>query len=126
MKRRKTQSQQEILTILKDSDSALNHEMLQSKLSSKIDRATIYRVLNRFSDDGLVHKIIGDDGKQYFAFCLNCEKPKEAHTHNHFHFRCVTCGKVECLKSEINVSLPKGYTSETFNGLISGYCSNCS
>ncbi len=126
MKRRKTPSQEEILMILKDSDSALNHEMLQSKLSKKVDRATIYRVLNRFSDDGLVHKIIGDDGKQYFAFCLNCDKQKKEHTHNHFHFRCLTCGNVECLKSEINVSLPKGYTSEVFNGLISGYCNDCS
>ncbi|AUP80053.1 Fur family transcriptional regulator [Flavivirga eckloniae] len=126
MKRRKTASQEEILSILKDSNSALNHEMLQGKLSSKIDRATIYRVLNRFSEDGLVHKIIGDDGKQYFALCLNCDKEKKQHTHNHFHFKCLTCGKVECLKNEIDVSLPKGYTSETFNGLISGYCSECS
>ncbi|TGV03547.1 Fur family transcriptional regulator [Flavivirga rizhaonensis] len=126
MKRRKTQSQEEILEILKDSNSALNHDMLQAKLTTKIDRATIYRVLNRFSDDGLVHKVIGDDGKQYFAFCLNCDKEKKQHSHNHFHFKCLKCGKVECLKNEIDVSLPKGYTTEAFNGLISGYCSNCS
>lgn len=124
MKRRNTTSKIEILTTLKSSDSALSHDMIQAELNTTIDRATIYRVLNRFCDDGLVHRIIGDDGKQYFALCVNCEEKK--HQHNHFHFRCLNCGMVECLKNEIEVTLPLGYVSENFNGLISGHCSRCS
>ncbi|MFS4493887.1 Fur family transcriptional regulator [Maribacter sp. 2308TA10-17] len=127
MKRRNTQSKTEILEILKSSsNSALSHEMLQEKLNSNIDRATIYRVLNRFCDDGWVHRIVGDDGKQYFALCLNCGEKKEEHNHNHFHFRCLQCGTVECLENEIDIALPKGYMAKSFNGLISGYCINCS
>ncbi len=126
MKRRKTKSQEAILTILKDSKLALNHDMLQAKLKSKMDRATIYRILNRFSEDGLIHKIIGDDGKQYFAICINCGEQNKSHSHNHLHFRCLKCGKVECLNNDIEISLPKEYTSKTFNGFISGYCNHCS
>ena len=97
--------------------------MIQSEVSG-IDRATIYRILNRFSEDGLVHKIIGDDGKQYFALCVNCEKGH--HHHNHFHFRCRSCGKVECLREEVRVHLPPGYIPEAFNGVITGQCGACS
>ncbi|WP_103068534.1 Fur family transcriptional regulator [Aquimarina sediminis] len=124
MKRRKTSSQKEILELLKSSESALNHEMIKKNVSDSIDRATIYRILNRFCEDKIVHKIVGDDGKQYFAFCINCESKK--HNHNHFHFRCVGCGKVECLEKEVKVSLPSDYTMHNFNGVISGFCSNCS
>ncbi len=126
MKRRKTQSKTEILNALKTAKSALSHEMLQSELGESMDRATIYRVLNRFCEDGQVHKIVGDDGKQYFALCLNCDTAGEEHNHNHFHFRCIECGKVECLQDEIDIRLPKGYRAERLNGLISGLCDNCS
>ena len=123
MKRRKTETKAAILEQLKQSKEALSHEMLQSALEGNIDRATIYRVLNRFHEDGIVHKVVGDDGKQYFAFCINCQEKE--HHHHHFHFRCTACGKVECLSSEINIQLPKGYVSENFNGVISGLCSDC-
>ncbi|PWL39703.1 transcriptional regulator [Flagellimonas aquimarina] len=123
MKRRQTHSTQEILELLKAENQAMNHEMIQSKLDSQVNRATIYRVLNRFCEDGIVHKIVGDDGKQYFAFCLNCTQ--KTHNHNHFHFRCTQCGKVECLEKEASISLPEGYVLENFNGLISGTCNDC-
>ncbi|WP_299435027.1 transcriptional repressor [uncultured Maribacter sp.] len=126
MKRRNTQSKTEILEALKSANSALSHDMIREKLSSEMDRATIYRVLNRFCDDGRVHRIVGDDGKQYFALCLNCDEEKKEHNHNHFHFRCLKCGTVECLTKEIEIPLPKGYVSQSFNGLISGICNGCS
>lgn len=126
MKRRKTQSKTEILEVLKSSGNALSHDMIQANVSSGIDRATIYRVLNGFCEDGKVHKIVGDDGKQYFAICLNCGEKKQIHSHNHIHFRCLQCGKVECLKREISVPLPEGYVAKVHNLVISGFCDECS
>jgi Fur family ferric uptake transcriptional regulator len=123
MKRRNTKSTTEVLSIFNNSITALSHEMLQEKLNTKIDRVTIYRILSRFIEDGVIHEIIADDGKKYFALCDNCEG--KHHHHNHFHFRCLTCGDVECLKEEVNVNLPQGYKAVTFNGLVSGYCLNC-
>lgn len=126
MKRRKTQSKTEILAVLKSSGNAMSHEMIRDNVSSNIDRATIYRVLNRFCEDGNVHKIVGDDGKQYFALCSNCGEKKQIHSHNHIHFRCLRCGKVECLESEISVPLPEGYVAKVHNLIISGFCKACS
>ncbi len=126
MKRRSTASKEEVLAVLKAEETAMSHDMLQSKLSVSMDRATIYRILNRFCEDGQVHKFVGDDGKQYFALCINCGDETEHHHHNHFHFKCLECGKVECLRDEVEVSLPKGYVTRSFNGFISGVCAGCS
>ena len=123
MNPRNTKSKALILQTLKNSRQAISHEKIQAELGEGVDRATIYRVLNRFCEEGIVHKIIGDDGKQYFALCLNCNKKE--HHHNHLHFRCLSCGKVECLPNEVDLKLPNGYRTENFNGFISGYCSAC-
>jgi Fur family ferric uptake transcriptional regulator len=124
MAKRNTVSKQMILESLKKFQSAVSQETLQKELGNTVDRATIYRVLNSFCEDGIVHKILGDDGKFYFAICMNCSEKK--HRHNHFHFKCMACGKIECLPNEMEVQLPQGYQSVTFNGFISGYCSDCS
>ncbi|RKT01322.1 Fur family transcriptional regulator [Chryseobacterium defluvii] len=124
MIKRNTKTKQLILESLKKTKSAVSQETLQKELGESVDRATIYRVLNSFCDDGIIHKILSDDGKFYFAFCVNCSE--KAHKHNHFHFRCLQCGKIECLPNEVDIKLPQGYQSVNFNGFISGYCSNCS
>jgi Fur family ferric uptake transcriptional regulator len=124
MAKRNTVSKQMILESLKKSQSAVSQETLQKELGNTVDRATIYRVLNSFCEEGIIHKILGDDGKFYFAICMNCSEKK--HRHNHFHFKCMACGKIECLPNEMEVQLPQGYQSVTFNGFISGYCSDCS
>lgn len=123
MKRRSTKSKEDVLQALKARGSAMSHEMLEAE-SEGYNRATIYRILNRFREDGIVHRIIGANGKQYFAVCRNCEK--ENHNHNHIHFQCNNCEKVECLEDEPKINLPKDYILKDFNALVSGLCSDCS
>lgn len=125
MKRRNTQSKSEILAVLKDSYGAMSHDMIQAEIESEIDRTTIYRILNSFCEDGVIHRVVGDDGKQYFAMCVeHCEHDKE-HTHDHLHFRCTSCGKVECLPSKVHFDLPRGYSQKSFNAVVSGICAEC-
>jgi Fur family ferric uptake transcriptional regulator len=123
MKRRNTPSKTAVLTALEQATGALSHDKIHERLADDMDRATIYRILNRFCDDGIVHRILADDGKHYFALCEDCSH--EAHNHDHFHFRCLSCDTVECLTSEISVNLPAGYQAEQFNGVISGRCGGC-
>jgi Fur family transcriptional regulator, ferric uptake regulator len=96
MKRRNTPAKNTILSILNSVNKAVSQEDIENEVKGTMDRVTIYRVLNGFCSDGLVHKILADDGKTYFALCQNCEEHQ--HTHNHFHFRCMKCGNLECLK----------------------------
>jgi Fur family ferric uptake transcriptional regulator len=124
MKRRNTPAKQSILNILKSSGTALSQEMIEAEVKGEMDRVTIYRVLNSFCEDGITHRILADNGKYYFALCLNCNEKQ--HSHDHFHFRCLKCEKVECLHEKVKVTLPEGYVSETISSWISGYCNTCS
>ena len=123
MKRRNTAAKEEILNILKGSNEAYSHDAIQKKISVSADRATVYRILKSYTEQGLVHKIVADDGKQYFAWCNSCKI--ENHNHDHFHFRCVDCGKVECLSTEVSINLPQGYSSNQLNAIITGNCNSC-
>lgn len=125
MKRRKTQSKIEILDALRESGTALSHEMIKDRISPGVNRATIYRVLNNYCDDGMVHRVVGDDGKQYFAVCKNQNAEEEHHTQDHLHFRCTKCEEVECLDQTVPFTLPDGYHGEIYNFMVTGICQQC-
>ena len=124
MPRRKTKAQTAILKLLQEESNALSHDGITAKLDSEIDRVTIYRILNRFVEDGVVHRIVGDDGRQYFA--TSWEGDDHTHDdHQHLHFRCVVCNRVECVPGEVDYKLPEGYKVDKFNVILSGCCNEC-
>jgi Fur family ferric uptake transcriptional regulator len=125
MIRRNTPSKEAVMQVLQNSKgAALSQDMIEEQLSGKIDRATIYRILNRFCEDGITHKIVADDGKKYFALCHECENNEHTH-HNHIHFKCLQCGQLECLEEHIHVKLPSGYKLQDTQFLITGLCQKC-
>ncbi|GAA4518607.1 Fur family transcriptional regulator [Sphingobacterium thermophilum] len=123
MKRRNTPSKDAVLDLLISSGKAMSRDAIEKNIDVAIDRATIYRVLNRFCEDGLVHKIVADDGKQYFAVCMKCDEKKLAD--NHFHFRCTSCQTIECLPEAVHFSVPNGYNVESINCVLTGICKDC-
>lgn len=123
MKRRNTPAKTAILGLLKDANSAMSQEMIEAELKGEMDRVTIYRVLNSFCEDGITHRVLADDGKYYFALCRGCQEAK--HNHDHFHFKCINCQKVECLNEPVTVNLPAGYVQKSIASWVSGYCKEC-
>lgn len=124
MKRRSTPAKKAILELLQASGTAMSQDMIEAEVKATMDRVTIYRVLNNFCEDGITHRILSDEGKYYFALCLNCKEEK--HSHDHFHFRCLGCQKVECLHEKATATLPEGYTQKTISSWVTGYCNLCS
>ncbi|WP_147676639.1 Fur family transcriptional regulator [Algibacter pacificus] len=124
MNRRNTPTKEAILAVLSNSKKALSQDAVEKQLNIKINRATIYRVLNRFCEDKLTHKIVGEDGKQYFAICKPCNKLSETITH-HFHFRCLSCDTIECLQVPVVYAVPNGYEVKNANCVLTGICKNC-
>lgn len=124
MKRRHTITQEAVLKLLVDSNKAMSQDAIEKRIDIAINRATIYRILNRFCDDGTLHKIVADDGKQYFAFCVKCDDQKLPE--QHFHFRCTHCETIECLPSAVHFSLPEGYAVKQVNCILTGLCNECS
>lgn len=125
MNRRNTPTKEAVLNLLMNSRKALSQDAIERQLDIEINRATIYRVLNRFCEDGIVHKIVAEDGKQYFAICKKCENPQEV-IQPHFHFRCLSCDTIECLQVPVECSVPNGYEIQNANCVLTGTCNNCS
>lgn len=123
MKRRNTPSKDAVLELLTRTGKAMSRDAIEKNIDVAIDRATIYRILNRFCEDGQVHKIVAEDGKQYFAVCIKCDD--KAFPQNHFHFRCKKCNTIECLQQAVHFSVPEGYHVESINCVLTGICKVC-
>ena len=124
MKRRTTPTKEAVMAVLSATPKALSQDAIVQKIEIGIDRATIYRALNQFCEDGIIHKIVADDGKQYFAVCKKCDQQQLPD--NHFHFRCTSCQTIECLPAIVNFSLPEQYKVEKVNCVLIGVCKECS
>jgi len=124
MKRRTTPTKEAVMAVLSATSKALSQDAIVQKIEIGIDRATIYRALNQFCEDGIIHKIVADDGKQYFAVCKKCDQQQLPD--HHFHFRCTNCQSIECLPTVVNFSIPEGYSVEKVNCILVGVCKECS
>lgn len=124
MKRRNTPTKDAVLNVLMTSGKAMSQDAIEQKIDVEINRATIYRVLNRFCEDGVLHRIVAEDGKQYFALSTKSENGEKADSH--FHFRCSQCGIIECLPTEVTFSISDEYFVENVNCVLTGKCKSCS
>ncbi len=124
MKRRNTPSKEAVLSVLKSTEKAMSQDAIEQEIEIDIDRTTIYRILNRFCENGILHRIVSGDGKQYFAICMKYDDNKSPL--HHFHFRCTNCQTIECLPIPVHFSLTKGYSVESVNCVLTGICKDCS
>lgn len=121
---RNTTAKTEILKLINNSQSALSHSEIQTLLNGLCDRVTIYRVLDRLTEEGLIHKVVNVDGTVRYAECHACSSTE--HHHNHIHFSCEQCDSVTCMDNvEPSFSLPKNYKVHAVNFTVSGICPQC-
>lgn len=121
---RTTAAKTRIQELIISSSVALSHSEIQDVLDGLCDRVTIYRVLDRLMEEGVIHKIINVDGVVKYAGCHSCSTK---HNHNHIHFSCQKCKTVTCLDDvEPSFMLPKNYKVRELNFTVSGLCPQCS
>jgi Fur family ferric uptake transcriptional regulator len=82
-----------VLKILASAPRPLDVPGILGKLPEQTDAVTVYRTLNTFTRKQLVHRVRGDDRSWRYAAGRVDQKP----AHQHPHFVCDDCGKVECL-----------------------------
>jgi Fur family ferric uptake transcriptional regulator len=114
-----------VIKFLESSQQAFSHAELEA-LFNKIDRVTLYRILNDFEEVGLLHKIIDMEGVTRFAVCKDtC--PDGHHMDDHVHFNCEACHKMFCLeKVQVpHLKMPAGFKSLGLQTLIYGLCNSC-
>ncbi len=108
-----------------DKQVALAHSDLEERLDKKFDRVTIYRTLNTFLENDIIHKVLDDRGATKYALCSH--EDDHDHSHEHVHFKCDVCGETTCLESISlpQMKLPKGFEKREMNLLITGICDKC-
>ena len=104
---------------------ALSQSTLEANFS-QYDRVTLYRTLHSFLASGILHRIPNENGIATYGLCHTTCTP-EGHEHNHIHFKCNSCGEIECLddKKVPHVSVPDGYSIERVNLIVDGTCAAC-
>ena len=120
---RKTQSVAKLLQEFKKESKALSAVELSTRLQHLFNKTTIYRVLDKLEDDGVLHSFMGMNGIKWYTPCESCTKPDP--TQLHPHFECTSCGKVDCI--EVNVSIPNIPNREVVFSqlLLQGTCESC-
>ena len=121
-----TKSRTDVLQLFYTSKHALSYSEIDVHLLGKEDKATIYRTLKSFSEKGIIHEVFDGDKTTKYALCGSGCSTTQHHDY-HAHFKCTTCNNAYCLdKPIIEIDVPKGYISKTFNLVIEGICVSCS
>ena len=106
-----------------NNDDAISVIELIRRLNTKLNKTTIYRVLDKLEDDGILHSFLGNNGIKWYAKCNGCSI--SAHSDVHPHFQCLNCGRMDCLPESI--VMPKISNREIMHShvLIQGTCELC-
>lgn len=120
---RKTKSVKILLSIFEQSKTAFSVKELIERVHQLMNKTTVYRILDRLEDAGILHSFIGKDGLKWYALCHGCSQLN--HQDAHPHFQCKKCGKTECLSLEFSTPSIPNYKIDSFELLLIGTCRAC-
>lgn len=115
-----------LLEVLGGAERALcADEILQRiRRSRKVNRVTIYRILEDFSRRGILRKVLSEG--RALRFELACE-----HHPPHPHFECSVCGEFQCLdpvpleRVWVELKGPVGNRVDRIEIRVQGVCRRC-
>lgn len=127
---RATRARVEVLDVLVGAREALTHHGIEQRLKrgQDIDRVTLYRVLDWLVEQGLAHKLAGEDRIWRYSVVEHGPAEGARTRHAHAHFECSRCGRVICLADATVpvVAVPSGYRRDEVEVTVKGSCDRCS
>ena len=120
---RKTKSVKILLNEFEKQSTAISAIALIERLNSKMNKTTIYRVLEKLEDDGFLHSFLGKNGCKWYAKCNGCSSAE--HKDVHPHFQCTDCGKVDCLSKDALISNIPNRKVDVSRIVLQGKCEDC-
>ena len=118
---RKTKSVKLLLNEFNQKEDAISIIELIDKFSDKMNKTTVYRILDRFEKDGILHSFVDQYGLKRYAKNKNKSNTKEVHPH----FLCEDCGTTSCIPINIKIPTISNYRIKTSEHLLIGQCKNC-
>ena len=120
---RKTKAVATVLQIFEEKSEPKSVVHLIGLVKDKMNKTTVYRILDRLERDGIIHSFNGKDGLKWYAKCEGCSA--NHHSDKHPHFQCTKCDKVECLTVEIKIPSIKNHKVDSTDILLMGQCEVC-
>ena len=121
---RKTKAVATVLQIFEEKSEPKSVVHLIGLVKDKMNKTTVYRILDRLEQDVIIHSFNGKDGLKWYAKCEGCSA--NHHSDKHPHFQCTKCDKVECLSVEIKIPSIKNHKVDSTDILLMGQCEVCS
>ena len=120
---RMTAPRMQVLAAMLAAKRVLSHHDIENMLgAARLDRVTLYRVLDWLVEQGLAHRIAGPD--RVWRYSVTGEEHE-----THAHFQCNRCGKVLCLDESsarrVPLQLPAGCRPERMDVTVTGQCAEC-
>ena len=120
---RKTKNLEQVLQAFRQSSDALSAGMLLDAVANEINKSTVYRMLQKLEDDGVIHSFLTLDQIRFYALCKGCSSGR--HVDSHAHFQCTSCKRVSCVSEEIVLPTPKRARITSAQVLLTGQCESC-
>lgn len=115
-----------VMKELMKASNPVNLADLEVLLEFSMDKASIFRVLELFTEKDVVHVI--EDGSRSLKYELCQGDTHHTIADQHIHFYCEHCKEtycIPCIKVPV-VELPEGFQTHAINYVIKGICPKCS
>ena len=121
---RKTKSLKSIVDAFNNSESAISAPELITKFKRRMDKTTVYRILERLIKSDVLHSFTDNNGVKRYVKSKknNLSEPK---TNEHPHFLCLECGISSCLTVKIEIPKIADYKIQSSEHLLIGQCKTC-
>jgi len=120
---RRTKSVKYILKVFEEGHEAISVVELVQQLHNEMNKTTVYRILERLENGGIVHSFMDKHGLKWYAKCSECIEGH--HTDKHPHFQCNDCGKIRCIELEVSIPNLPNHNIESSELLLIGQCAEC-
>jgi Fur family transcriptional regulator, ferric uptake regulator len=117
-----------VVRVLSENGSPLTPLELLERLDGRMNRVTLYRILDLLVERGVVTR--HNAGERAFRYCLSHGSHHESPL-GHAHFHCSRCGRTQCLDEKtlrldlgrLCAALPMRVEAAEFS--LSGVCQGC-
>ena len=121
---RNTKTVKLLLKLFDKENNALSVVDLVSILSQEMNKTTVYRILHRFEEAGILHSFIDKDGLKRYAKG-DQRTSSSGNQITHPHFLCEDCGVSTCLPLKISTPSIPNYIIKSSEQLYLGQCKDC-
>tara|TARA_B100001115_G_C15654137_1_gene315275 strand:+ start:181 stop:615 length:435 start_codon:yes stop_codon:yes gene_type:complete len=122
----KTSFRKKLIKLFYQSKSSLSIDEIVNNISYKVDKVSVYRALNAFEENGLIHKVPDKNNLMRYALCQSeCSSTK--HSHNHAHLLCNKCNTTYCL-NDFKIPIEAKYKDFIISHskiILEGRCIDC-